>query len=117
MRRRYLDTLLLGFENQAERVIREAIEAGVPEGVIDAEVIAPGMRVIGDLWEAGAITVADEHLATQIATRVIALQREAFRAARRRADPASCCSASRASSTPWVCRWRGASSPMPATAS
>lgn len=86
LRRRYLETLLLGSENEAERVIRDAIEAGAPEGVIDAEVIAPGMRVIGDLWEAGAITVADEHLATQISTRVIALQREAFRAARRRAD-------------------------------
>ena len=42
------------------------------------------MRHIGDLWHRGEITVADEHLATDISYRVLALQREAFRVADRR---------------------------------
>ncbi len=84
--RRYLDALLMGAEDDAERVVREAIDAGMPEGVISGEVIGPAMRIVGDLWESGAITVADEHLATQISTRVLMLQREAFRAERRRSD-------------------------------
>jgi MerR family transcriptional regulator, light-induced transcriptional regulator len=82
----YVDALLRGAENEAERIVREAIDAGVPEPTIDGEVIAPAMRVIGDLWAQGAITVADEHLATHITTRVLALQREVFRVAHRRAQ-------------------------------
>ncbi|MEO6858939.1 MAG: B12-binding domain-containing protein, partial [Solirubrobacteraceae bacterium] len=79
LRRRYLDALLMGAEDDAERVVREAMDAGTTEGMIGGEIIAPAMRVVGDLWETGAITVADEHLATQISTRVLMLQREAFR--------------------------------------
>jgi methanogenic corrinoid protein MtbC1 len=86
LRRRYLEALLAGTEDAAESVIREAIDTGTPEAVIGGEVIAPAMRMVGDLWERGKITVADEHLATQISMRVLALQREAFRAAARRAD-------------------------------
>ena len=84
LRRRYLDALLDGVEEVAERVVREAIDADMPEAIIDAEVITPAMRTVGDLWKDGAITVADEHLATQISTRVLMLQREAFRAVERR---------------------------------
>ena len=84
LRRRYLDALLIGVEEVAELVVRDAIGAEMPQAVIDAEVITPAMRTIGDLWEGGAITVADEHLATQISTRVLMLQREAFRAVERR---------------------------------
>ncbi len=70
---------------RSERVVREAIDAGIPEDIIDAEVIAAAMRVVGDLWEGGTITVADEHLATRVCTRAVMLQREAFRAERQRA--------------------------------
>ena len=80
----YADAVLAGSETAAERVVREAIEAGLPEAVISGEVVAPTMRAIGDLWERGLLTVADEHLATEISIRVLALQREAFRATSRR---------------------------------
>lgn len=39
------------------------------------EVIAPAMYAIGDLWEKGALTVADEHLATTLTNRVISALR------------------------------------------
>ena len=84
LERAFLQAVLAGAEDDAERVVREAIDAGVPESVIDDDVIAPALRAVGELWERGSITVADEHLASHIAVRVVALQREAFRAARRR---------------------------------
>ena len=43
------------------------------------------MWLVGDLWERGEISVADEHLATEITVRVLALQREAERVAVARA--------------------------------
>jgi methanogenic corrinoid protein MtbC1 len=69
---------------EAARVVREAIDAGLGQATIDEDVVAPAMRRVGDLWRRGEITVADEHLATDISFRVLALQREAFRVADRR---------------------------------
>ena len=85
LQRTYADAVFAGDEGAAERTIREAIELGLQEAVIQEHVITPVMRLVGDLWAAGELTVADEHLATEISIRVLALQREAFRAAHRRA--------------------------------
>ncbi len=84
LQRAYAETVLAGDEAGAERTIREAIDLGLGEAAIQTEVIAPVMRLVGDLWAAGELSVADEHLATEISIRVLALQREAFRAASRR---------------------------------
>ena len=46
---------------------------------IDDEIIAPALWLVGRLWARGEISVADEHLATEISLRVLALQREAQR--------------------------------------
>ena len=43
--------------------------------VLFQQVIAPAMYGIGELWERGAITVADEHLATALTHRVLAALR------------------------------------------
>ena len=61
------------------------MEAGVPTADIDDEIIAPALWLVGELWERGDISVADEHLATEISLRVLALQREAQRVASNRA--------------------------------
>jgi MerR family transcriptional regulator, light-induced transcriptional regulator len=84
--RAYLAALLAGRAGDAEDVIREAIEGGLREAVIDDHVIEPALVEVGDLWAAGRITIADEHLATSISMRVLVLQREAFRVARQRAQ-------------------------------
>jgi methanogenic corrinoid protein MtbC1 len=84
LRESFADALLNGADATAEHVVREAIEAGVPEAVIDDEVVTPALRRVGELWEQGLLSVADEHLATEISIRVLALQREAFRSAARR---------------------------------
>ena len=46
---------------------------------IDDEIIAPALWFVGELWERGEISVADEHIATEISIRVLALEREAQR--------------------------------------
>lgn len=80
----YREAVLAGDAGEAERVIREAIDAGLSEAVIGGDVIAPAMREVGARWETGELSVADEHLATRVSTRVVALQREHFRMVRRR---------------------------------
>jgi len=81
----YCEAVLAGDQPEAERVIREAIEAGLPETLIGGDIVAPAMREVGALWEAGRISVADEHLATELSTRILTLQREHFRIVHRRA--------------------------------
>jgi MerR family transcriptional regulator, light-induced transcriptional regulator len=85
IRREYTDALTAGNPVAAEVVVGEAITAGLDRAAIDDEVITPAMRRIGDLWRDGELSVAEEHLATEISFRVLALQREAFRVAARRA--------------------------------
>jgi methanogenic corrinoid protein MtbC1 len=47
----------------------------MPLAVLYQRVIAPAMHELGRLWEKGAITVADEHLATGVTHRVLAALR------------------------------------------
>ncbi len=75
----YAAALLAGDEVAAELAIREALEAGLGMPAIDDEIIAPALWLVGDLWERGEISIADEHLATEISLRVLALSREARR--------------------------------------
>jgi methanogenic corrinoid protein MtbC1 len=84
--RAYAEALLSGDEAAAELAIREAMDAGLDTARIDDEIIAPALWRIGDLWERGEISVADEHIATEISIRVLALQREAQRVAQARGE-------------------------------
>ena len=84
--RAYAAALLTGDEVAAENVIREAMAADLSMAAIDDEIIAPALWLVGDLWERGEITIADEHLATEISLRVLALEREARRVARARTE-------------------------------
>jgi methanogenic corrinoid protein MtbC1 len=82
--REYVRTLLAGDEVGAELVVRDAIDARLSTSQIDDEIIAPALWLIGRLWARGEISVADEHLATEISLRVLALQREFARTVRDR---------------------------------
>jgi methanogenic corrinoid protein MtbC1 len=77
----YARAVLAGDEVAAEMTIREAIAVKLTTAQIDDEIIAPALWLVGELWARGEITVADEHLATEISVRVLALQREAARLA------------------------------------
>jgi len=84
LRRAYCKALLMGDEVAAEVAIREALEADLSTAEIDNQILVPALWLIGDLWERGEIGVADEHAATQISIRILALQREAQRTFRER---------------------------------
>lgn len=81
----YAEAIISGDEVAAEIAIREAIDAKLTTAEIDHEIIAPALWYVGELWQRGEISVADEHLATEISLRVLALQREARRVAHQRA--------------------------------
>ncbi|HTP18348.1 MAG TPA: cobalamin-dependent protein [Solirubrobacteraceae bacterium] len=82
--RAFSAALLAGDEIAAETTIREAMDAKLTTADIDERIIAPALWLMGELWERGEISVADEHLGTEIAMRVLALQREAERVAQAR---------------------------------
>jgi methanogenic corrinoid protein MtbC1 len=75
----FAEALLAADEVAAEVTIREAMDASLSTAEINDDVIAPALWLIGELWERGKISVADEHIATEITVRVLALQREAQR--------------------------------------
>jgi methanogenic corrinoid protein MtbC1 len=80
----FVEALLAGDEVGAEITVREAMDAELSTAEIDEEMIAPALWLVGELWERGKISVAEEHLATEISVRVLALQREAHRVMRSR---------------------------------
>ena len=82
--RAYASALLAGDEIAAEIAIRQAMDAGLGTATIDDQIIAPALWLVGELWERGEISVADEHLASEISLRVLTLQREAQRVADQR---------------------------------
>ena len=84
LREAYAEALIAGAEASAERAIREAIDADISESTIYDAIMAPALRRVGEGWASGELSIADEHLATQISIRMVALQREVSRVAGRR---------------------------------
>jgi methanogenic corrinoid protein MtbC1 len=82
--RAYTAAILSGDEVAAERVIREALDVGLSTAEIDEDLMAPALWRVGELWERGELTIAEEHLATEITLRVLALQYELARTVRAR---------------------------------
>jgi diguanylate cyclase (GGDEF)-like protein len=70
--RRFGEALRVGEAKLAESVAEEAVEAGLDAAAVECRVVAPAMAWIGELWERGALTAADEHLATAISHNVLA---------------------------------------------
>jgi methanogenic corrinoid protein MtbC1 len=84
--RAYAEALLSGDEVAAEVAIREALKARLSTAEIDEQIIAPALWLVGELWQRKEISVAEEHIATEISIRVLALQREAARLANQRVE-------------------------------
>ncbi len=68
---RYCEALCAADAPAAEAVITEALVAGVAPTTIQVRVITPAMERIGELWEQGKMTVADEHVATGLSYRAL----------------------------------------------
>ncbi|HEY5143862.1 MAG TPA: cobalamin-dependent protein [Solirubrobacteraceae bacterium] len=86
LRDAYREAMLRGTASAAERVIAEAMDAGLSEALIGDEIIAPAMYDVGERWAAGELSVEDEHVASGITMRMISLQRDHFRVQHRRSS-------------------------------
>jgi methanogenic corrinoid protein MtbC1 len=84
LRKDFTRALLTGDAEAADRAIRAAMDSGLTAAEIDMELIAPALFLVGEKWATGEISVADEHLASEITLRVLALQRTVRLARRRR---------------------------------
>jgi MerR family transcriptional regulator, light-induced transcriptional regulator len=79
----FFEAIRAGQEGVSTALLLEAHLAGAGTALLLDEVVAPAMRRVGDLWHAGEVSVAEEHLATRAATRAV----EALAEAARRAEP------------------------------
>jgi diguanylate cyclase (GGDEF)-like protein len=70
--RAYQDALAVADAGGAGRVARKALGEGMGVAGLYQRVIAPAMWRIGELWEQGKISVADEHLATALTHQAMA---------------------------------------------
>lgn len=73
--RLYLDAVRAADAPGAFRVAAGALAGGMTIPEVYQRVITPAMHQIGELWAKGALTVADEHLATSLTHRVLAALR------------------------------------------
>ena len=73
--RRYLEALRAGDGSGAYRIAARALREGMDVPGLYERVVAPAMHEIGALWEKGALSVADEHQATELTNRVLAALR------------------------------------------
>jgi MerR family transcriptional regulator, light-induced transcriptional regulator len=60
-----------GDEDAAQQVVAAAQAAGTDATSIYLQIFAPSMMTIGELWEKNELSVAEEHLATEITERLI----------------------------------------------
>jgi diguanylate cyclase (GGDEF)-like protein/PAS domain S-box-containing protein len=72
-RQSFLAALLAVDFDAAEEVVYAALSAKIEPDTIDAQIIGPAMVEVGGLWERGEVSVADEHLATGIASQAAGL--------------------------------------------
>ena len=63
--------MVAGDDLGAWKVVEGALAAGHDSRSIYLDVIAPALRAVGDGWEAGALSVGDEHRAAAAAGRIL----------------------------------------------
>jgi MerR family transcriptional regulator, light-induced transcriptional regulator len=64
--------LLAGCENNVRRIFREARTTGADLARISIDLVEPALSQIGEMWVQHEISIAEEHLATLLVTRLIA---------------------------------------------
>jgi len=69
--RQLADRLVAGDEAGSWTLLEGALASGNAPSSVYGDILSPAMRLIGAEWERGAITVADEHRASAVATRLV----------------------------------------------
>lgn len=70
--RRYGEAALAGRAEEAEKIALDCLVGGMSVVTLYERVISPAMVLIGELWEAGEMTIVDEHLASALNMKVMA---------------------------------------------
>ncbi len=68
---RLVARLLVSDENGSWAIVEEALAGGAAPRNVYVDLFGPALRMIGDLWARGAITVADEHRASVVVRRLV----------------------------------------------
>ena len=68
----FRDALIAGHQVEAEEIVRAAVAEGMTLADLYVDVMFPALIAVGDRWASGALTVADEHLATSIVESLMA---------------------------------------------
>jgi methanogenic corrinoid protein MtbC1 len=63
--------MVAGDEAGAWGVIEAALASGTDPADVHLDILVPALQSIGDSWESGELSVADEHRATTVAQRLI----------------------------------------------
>lgn len=75
----FFEAIVRGQESGATAVLLASYMDGLPLVKILDVTVTEAMRRVGDLWHSGEASVADEHLATQTATRALETLRQCIR--------------------------------------
>jgi excisionase family DNA binding protein len=79
------DRLMAGDESGSWSIVEAALASGVAPEEIHVDVLAVALRSIGQGWHEGVITIAEEHRATAVATKIVGRMSNRFaRRGRRR---------------------------------
>jgi len=87
----FLHALLVGCEEEAANILIKAYLYGDDLAKIFDEIISPTMRQIGEMWFAGQINVAQEHLATRVVYNALYRLRSSMPAKEPSGGLAFCC--------------------------
>ena len=67
----FLVALLAGDEAKAEELVGSARERGADIAVVVRDLVVPALAEIGSMWSQGSASIAEEHLATVLVSRVV----------------------------------------------
>lgn len=70
-RERLLGCLVAGDEQSAWYLVEGALVAGMDPVEVHLELLSPTMRTIGERWEAGTLSVGQEHKASAVCQRLV----------------------------------------------
>ena len=77
--RRLVGRLVAGDENGAWGIAQEMLAGGATPKQVYLELFVPALQRVGQLWEQGKITVADEHRASGVTQRLVGRMGPLFR--------------------------------------
>ena len=68
---RLMDRMTAGDEPGSWSIVEEALTSGATAKEVHLDLLVPALRAIGEEWEHGRLSVAAEHRASAVATRIV----------------------------------------------